>query len=102
MLIFSALNKSITTHDFRGGRITAVFGGGQIDLKDAQAESKEITLDIAAVFGGVKVIIPQNWKVNSIGTAIVGGFDNKTRSSAADVTLIIKGTAVMGGVEIVN
>jgi predicted membrane protein len=79
-----------------------IFGGGEIDLSKARTTEKEIDLEITAIFGGAKLIIPQNWKVNSKGTAIIGGYDNKTNPGAGDVALNIKGTAIFGGIEIAN
>jgi hypothetical protein len=55
-----------------------------------------------AVFGGLKVRIPKNWKVKSEAVGIIGGFDNRTRNEKADIVVHVKGVAMMGGVEITN
>jgi hypothetical protein len=34
------------------------------------------TLAVTAAFGGVDVIVPRGWRVESKGTPIFGGFDN--------------------------
>jgi hypothetical protein len=35
--------------------IKAVFGGAELDLRDARLESHEVTIDVKAAFGGVSV-----------------------------------------------
>jgi predicted membrane protein len=103
LAIFSAIDRKISSKNFEGGKITAIFGGGDIDLRDADSKSDKIDLEIISVFGGVKLVVPRNWNVQSEGAAVIGGFDNRTNvEGKALKTLRIKGAAVFGGVEIVN
>ncbi len=102
VVVMSALDKAVKSENFKGGKVVLVFAGGEIDLRGAKAQSKEITLEITSVFGGCKVMVPQGWKVKVQGTAIVGGYDNRTASAEGGTVLIIRGSAVFGGVEIVN
>ncbi len=102
VIIFSAGNKLVKSGSFRGGRVASIFAGEQIDLSQVTAAENDIKLELTAIFGGIKVIVPKTWKVKSEGTAIFGGYDNKTGGAADGVVLMVKGTAVFGGVEIVS
>jgi len=99
--IFSPYFKTIKSSNFTGGKIVLVFSGGDIDLRGTKTQNKTIDLELVMVFGGAKLIVPKNWKVNLQGTAILGGYDNKTEHGK-EVTLNISGVAVLGGLEIVK
>lgn len=87
--------------DYKGGKVTAIMGGINIDLRDA-AIKKSATLEVFALMGGVEVRVPQGWVVRSQAIAFLGGIENKadapTKANAPVLTLI--GNVVMGGVEI--
>jgi predicted membrane protein len=101
--VFSPFKRKIKSDKFKGGKITLVFSGGEIDLTETKTEEKEITLEVTAVFSGIKIIVPKSWKVNNKGTAILGGYDIKTGRGDDDApTLNIKGTAFFGGVELIE
>ena len=100
--IFAGVKKTVLSKDFRGGEVVAVFGGGEINLTQADFRSP-VRLDLVAVFGGVKLIVPANWEIRSEVTAIFGGVDDKRDSMAAQTAekvVIIDGTAICGGIEI--
>jgi len=100
--IFSPLDKTVRSEGFRGGKIVVVFGGGQIDISQVKAFEKNVNIELTAVFGGAKLIIPKNWRVNSQGVGIFGGYSNKAVAAEGETTLSIKGAAIFGGVEIIN
>ena len=102
--IFCGVNKTILSKHFKGGEIEAIFGGGEIDLSQADIE-EDCILDITVVFGGLKLIVPSNWEVRTNITAIAGGVDEKRpkiRGEAANKRLTLVGTVMFGGVEIRN
>jgi predicted membrane protein len=106
--IFGGVERRITTKDFRGGSVNAVFGGVELDLGRADMQQPETELEINAIFGGVELRVPDNWQVVSRGQAIFGGYDDKTDHSDVDATgnpkkiLILTGSAIFGGVDIKN
>lgn len=103
VLVFSGMNKKFVSDNFRGATITAIFGGGDIDLSEVKAANKELTLDFTAIFGGLRVKLPKNWSISSGGAGILGGFENSTKLSGKATTNVkVKGAAILGGVELIN
>jgi len=92
------------SQDFRGGDATAILGGCKIDLRQAVIKSGEAVLDVLALWGGVEILVPREWSIVIQGTPILGGFEDKTSSPREDggSRLIVRGAAIMGGVEIKN
>lgn len=102
--VFGGVMKNVISKDFKGGEISAVFGG--VELNMAQADFKgQIELEINAVFGGVSLIIPPHWEVQSELTAVLGSVEDKRplqkdHSSGERNILVLRGSAVFGGIEI--
>ena len=103
--IFGGGTKIVTSDSFRGGNITAVFGGSEIILKGSKLAEGTNSIDILAVFGGTTIVVPSDWNVIMNVTSIFGGFSNKSikdpsRNIDTSRTLIIKGLVVFGGGEL--
>jgi predicted membrane protein len=103
--IFGGVKRNIITKKFKGGDVTSVFGGSEINLSQADIEGKAV-LDVTALFGGSKIIVPSNWQINSEDvTAIFGSLDDK-RAIIANQTpdpnkiLVITGTVMFGGIDL--
>lgn len=104
-LLFSGTEVRSQSKDFRGGSITAIFGGAEIDLRDAELSAEGVALDLTTVFGGVTIIVPENVHVEISGIPIFGGWDDKTRQRGEEeghAVLKLNCLAVFGGVEIRN
>jgi predicted membrane protein len=100
--ILGGFKQSNNSQDFRGGNLTAIMGGLEIDLRNASIKG-EAVFDIFAMMGGVEMRVPEDWLVVIEGFPFMGGYENKTYTpKEATKRLVIKGTAVMGGVEIKN
>ena len=82
----------------------AIMGGCEIDLRQAAIAADEASIDTFAMWGGIKIKVPQTWNVILQGFPFLGGFDDKTvkPSDPSAKRLVIRGTAIMGGVEITN
>ncbi|HJU96741.1 MAG TPA: DUF1707 domain-containing protein [Jiangellaceae bacterium] len=84
-------------------RVKAVFGGAELDLREARLESHEISIEIKAVFGGVEVFLPDDVIAVVDGNGIFGGFADEasTRQPAPGAPVVrIGGRAVFGGVNV--
>jgi len=100
--IFGGVDKSVFSKNFKGGQIICIFGGGEINLAQADFE-KTATLEIVAIFGGVKLTVPSHWSVRAELNPMFGGIDDKrapTTNPDPNKVLIIKGAVVFGGVDI--
>ena len=104
-MIFSGSKKVVLSKNFRGGDITCFMGGAEIDLMQADIQSRAV-IDGTCVFGAIKLIVPSNWEVKLENTAAFGSVEDKRRaknfSGDSPKQLIITGTAVFGGIEITN
>jgi hypothetical protein len=86
-------------------RVRAVFGGVDLDLREARLESHEVTIESKAVFGGVSIVVPPDVTVLIDGSGIFGGF----AGDAEDVqpppgapVVRVTGKAVFGGVAVMR
>ena len=96
--------KIIQSKDFKGGDITAIFGGSEFSFRDAEIITNNCTIDVFTMFGGSKLIVPDNWVVKSDMLSIFGGFNDKRaiRLDEGEQTkvLYLTGVVVFGGIEI--
>jgi predicted membrane protein len=105
--LFSGLETNNQSQNFKGGSVAAVFGGSEIDLREARLSDQGAVLELTAMFGGVDLIVPKHWKVEVSGMPIFGGWENKAvyeGGSADDHVQVLKVncTAVFGGITIRN
>ncbi|MGQ9620994.1 MAG: LiaF transmembrane domain-containing protein [Bacteroidales bacterium] len=103
--IFSGGERQIVTSNFRGGKVTAVFGGAELDLTRSSLAPGNNILEIACVFGGITIIVPDEWDVKIEVTPVLGGFGDERKLRPGRVAepgkqLVIKGAVVFGGGEI--
>lgn len=104
--LFSGAEIKSQSNPFQGGNILAVFGGTDIDLRDAVIVDEEITIEITTVFGGVSLKVPDNVQVEVSGIPIFGGFEDKTRHVNKENThqpiIYLKCVSIFGGVEVTD
>ncbi len=103
--IFSGSEKKISSKNFRGGTITSIFGGSDIDMTDAELSGETNVIEVFYMFGGSNIIVPNDWIVLNKVTSIFGGFSDKrhvttSNSKETKKTLIIRGMVMFGGGEI--
>lgn len=55
----------------------ALWGGGNIDLRDANFADREIVINAVAIMGGIDVTVPPGVEVVVRGVGIMGGFDHR-------------------------
>jgi len=90
---------------FRGAEATAFMGGCELDLRDALMSPGELAVvDVFVVMGGVTIFVPPHWTVAQEIVPLMGGVHDKSRAAPSNPAqhLLIRGTVVMGGVEISN
>jgi predicted membrane protein len=102
--IFGGGMKRFSSKNFKGGTLTAIFGGSEIDLTAAEMSPEGAVIDAFTMFGGTKLIVPGNWQIKSDAVSIFGGFNDKRHikpePTIDNKRLLIKGFVMFGGVEI--
>ena len=101
--IFGGGKEKVTSQNFQGGQISAIFGGMELDLREAVLGDEEVVIEATVVCGGIELKVPKDWRVNIQTTTLFGGAeDNRSQPSAADANgeLTIIGTVVCGGIEV--
>lgn len=90
----------LTGSKFGGMSLITVLGGTDIDMRDSNIKDKAV-IDVTTVLGGVEIRVPSDVEVEDETSTLLGGVENKSRpSKTAKKKLYIRGTIIMGGVEI--
>lgn len=106
--LFGGIQHKSVSQAFEGGRVSVMFGGAEIDLRGATMARPEITLNADAMFGGIEIKVPEGWQIDVRGSGMFGGYEDKTHHPAPTVNgplppkLIVKGSAIFGGVSVRN
>jgi len=102
--IFGGVERKVYSQNLKGGKITSIFGGSEIDFTQAKLSNEKNIIDVTTIFGGTELRIPADWNVKVEVVAIFGGFEDKShvKHDLIDTskTVIIKGIALFGGGEI--
>lgn len=105
-VVFGGREVYVDSTHFLGGKTTSVFGGTEFDLRQAKLSENGAEIDCLALFGGCAFKVPPDWTVKNQVTAIFGAYTDKRGSSLNHIvtdpskTLVIKGFAAFGGVEV--
>ncbi len=105
--IFGGWDRSITTNEFLGGEINALFGGFELDLTNCRIPDDQASVTVFIAFGGGDIRVPRDWAVDVKAFAIFGGTDDKSAHPPVDgdvppKKLVIDGFVVFGGLDIKN
>lgn len=104
---FGGGERIVTSGNFQGGHVTALFGGSEINLLNATLADGKNVLEVNAMFGGCSLVVPADWAIKTDVTSLFGGFsDKRTNISQAEINpqkeLHIRGFVMFGGGEIKN
>lgn len=105
--IFGGGTRKFATKDFKYAKFDAVFGGFDVDFRQADIAGDSATIEVNAVFGGAEIRIPPHWSVELQGTGVFGGYSDESVQPNPLTTpnikrLFCKGSAVFGGINIKN
>ena len=97
---FGELKYASTASSFRGGRVTAWFAGGTLDLRGARIDPAGATLRTQTVFGGGNLVVPDDWRVETKILPVFGGVSDQRLDGnppEGGPTLRLEGVALFGG-----
>ncbi|SNR65034.1 Cell wall-active antibiotics response 4TMS YvqF [Actinomadura mexicana] len=82
--------------------VTCVFGGAEVDFRQAVLSRNEVTLAVTCVFGGVNIVVPPGVRVVGSNFAIFGGTDLPEDDTTDPDAPVIRLTGVLlfGGVSV--
>ncbi len=104
--IFGAAKRVVTSKDFQGGDLFALFGGIELDLRNSEIKDRAV-IAATTLFGGIDIRVPPTWLVETRGASLFGGYEDRTVHPDPDRTpsppkLIMDGLAIFGAVTIKN
>ncbi|MDQ0961514.1 hypothetical protein QFZ66_005392 [Streptomyces sp. B4I13] len=79
----------------------AFWGGGEIDLREADFTAGEVEINCFAVMGGVQITVPPGVEVVVRGIGVMGGFDQRESGVVGEPgapRVVVTGFAFWGGV----
>ena len=102
--MLGGVERRSNTANFQGGELTAFMGGCAADLTRAKITEGRPVLRVFALWGGIEIRVPRDWSVDSRVLPLLGAYEDQTDPpSAGDgPRLMIRGVAIMGGVEVKN
>ena len=103
--MFGGGDRMVRSKSFRGGSVTAIMGGFDIDLRDAEIGGDAARIEVFVIMGGIDMKVPENWTVVLDITPFMGGADYNARNRRAPAegpqkVLTVSGFVFMGGVEV--
>jgi len=100
---FSGVKRTVISKDFKGGRISNVFGSTEIDLSNADINGVAV-LDVSLAFGEVVITVPCGWRIDAdlsqFMAVVEDNRDNVYQTQSTDKVLLLKGSSTCGLVEI--
>ena len=102
--ILAGTDRRIDSQEFKGGDVSNILGGTKLDLLQAKLAPGDWLLTVSTVLGGVEILVPRDWRIEVYPTNMLGGVDDHTRQApaAGGGKLVIKASALLGGIEIKN
>ncbi len=100
---FSGGKERVTSKEYRGGSVSAVCGGLELDLREAQLAERQAVLDVTVFCGGLELLVPPDWVVSMQPSVFLGGTESRRKqplNQEASGELIITGSVFCGGIEV--
>ncbi|QBQ39626.1 hypothetical protein E1742_25825 [Pseudoduganella plicata] len=100
--VLGAYRRRVTARFFAGGDITVIMAGCDLDLRQTSIDGIAI-LNVFALMGGINIKVPLDWAVEMEGLPLVAGFQDFTvHPKDGGKRLVVRGSVVMGGLEVRN
>ncbi|RZN61460.1 LiaI-LiaF-like domain-containing protein [Methanonatronarchaeum sp. AMET6-2] len=106
--MLGGVETMITSKEFLGGSLTAIFGGVNLDLRDSKPKHRHTTINSLVLFGDADIKVPEDWELKMTITPILGDVkDNRMRNQKRmeqkePKTLEIKGLVAFGDIKVTD
>ena len=101
--VFCGIKKTILSKNFKGGKITNLFSGTELDFTNADINGIAI-LDISQAFGETTIVVPNDWRIETDLSQFLSEVDdmrpNKSKKAASDKILVLRGVSMCAGVDV--
>lgn len=99
----ASVERRNVSQTFRGGSASATMGSIELDLRECRMNDGETRLDLSAFMGQVTLRIPRDWTVDSRVDAILASVEDRSEPPVQDAKrLVLRGSAILGSIEIRN
>lgn len=101
--VLSGTSRKVESQNFKGGKADVVLGSAEVDLRGARLSGGQATLLLSVVLGSIELTVPREWQIVIEGNPVLGSIEShkKTIPDAEKTgTLFIKGSAVLGSIEV--
>lgn|GEM_PF-844394 len=95
--MFSTREYKFSTSSLKGGNAFNLFSALVINLKDTQMASGICAINVTNFFGGIKIIVPGGYNVESRVWQFMGACENQAHRGENAKTMIVTGSTVFGG-----
>lgn len=100
--VMAGNQRSMAIEGFTGGEAIAVMGGCEIDLTESTL-ADDAVIDVLAFWGGVDIRVPRGWRIENRVLPLLGALtDNTTGVVEGGRSLTVRGSVIMGAVEVKN
>jgi len=83
-------------------RLECWYGGLDVDLRAATLDPAGGDIVVRSVFGGVRIVVPDTWRVDVRSRPLFGGIDDDTEGEPGGPVLTVDATAVFGGIQVTS
>ncbi len=102
---FGGRKEIITSKQFNGCTATAICGGAEINLMQADNLVQPMIIDLRVLLGGIEIIVPSHWEIINEVDVLLGGIEDKrnlrTPAEIGDSKkLLLRGSVTFGGLEL--
>jgi len=101
--VFGGGERRVTSQSFAGGEVVSIFGGSEIDLRNADVDAPPAVIETLSLFGGTEIRVPEDWQVSIDVLTLFGATeDSRPRGATGEPKLVVTGLTLFGGVEILD
>jgi len=101
--VLSGTSRKVESQNFKGGKAEVILGSAEVDFRGARLSGGQATLLLSVVLGNIELTVPHDWQVVLEGTPVLGSMDSRKKTipdAEKTGTLFIKGSAVLGSIEV--